>query len=341
MVISIPGPTMTTSMPVELESLTENEVMSFLLSFDTVLTDCDGVLWKGNAAIPGSPDVIRLLREAGKKVIYVTNNGTKSRKDYVVKCKDLGFGGEFTDIFTPAHLCAMYLQKIKFTKKAYLFCGAGVTSELDEAGITHTGSGPEHEGVRDMMEVAGSVAKHSAEHGKEIGAVIAGFNYDINVAKMALAASYLENPEVLFLGTNRDPRVKFRELYSNKSKKDLCGVAPIVLPIEGAFIKAIETISGREATILGKPETFMFQAIKESHQIDPAKTIMIGDRCETDILFGKRNRVRTVLVGSGVHSLKEASDWAKSGDSFLESLVPDFYLSTLGRLLPHVKKLIK
>ena len=86
--------------PVELESIAEQEVLSFLSSFDTVLTDCDGVLWEGNAPIEGSPDVINLLRQAGKKVVYVTNNGTKSRKQYVKKCQDLGFGGEFTDIFT-------------------------------------------------------------------------------------------------------------------------------------------------------------------------------------------------------------------------------------------------
>ena len=46
----------------------------------------------------------------------------------------------------------------------------------------------------------------------------------------------------------------------------------------GAFIKAVEVASGREATILGKPEKFMFEAIKDSHNIDPARTIMIGDR---------------------------------------------------------------
>jgi len=325
--------------PVDLESLTDDEVMSFMSSFDTVLTDCDGVLWKGNGAIPGSPEVISLLREAGKKVIYVTNNGTKNRKEYFTKCHDLGFGGEFTDIFTPASSCAMYLQSLNFNKKVYLFCGRGVASELDDAGIAHTGSGPECEGLREMADVAKSVAIHSSEHGKEIGAVVAGYNYDINVTKMALAASYLDNPDVLFIGTNRDPNAHFKELSANKIKEKISG--SIVLPLEGAFIKAIETITGREATVLGKPETFMFQAIKESHRIDPARTIMIGDRCETDILFGRRNGVKTVMVGSGVHSLREALEWAKSGDKYLESLVPDFYLPALGRLLPHVKKLLK
>ena len=46
----------------------------------------------------------------------------------------------------------------------------------------------------------------------------------------------------------------------------------------GAFIKAIETAAGREATVLGKPEKFMFEAISDVHKIDPKRTIMIGDR---------------------------------------------------------------
>ena len=32
---------------------------------------------------------------------------------------------------------------------------------------------------------------------------------------------------------------------------------------------------------------------------------MIGDRADTDILFGKNNGVRTLMVGSGIHGLKD------------------------------------
>jgi len=310
--------------PTKLESVSQEEVQSFLSSFDTVLTDCDGVLWAGNSPIQGSPEVINLLRQAGKKVIYVTNNGTKSRKEYVKKCQDLGFGGDFTDIFTTSYLCAKYLQQKDFKKKVYLFGNKGVGKELDEANIAHTGSDPEYEGVTAMTEVAQSVAEHMSTHTDEIGAVIATYNFHINVAKMAQAASYLDNPEVLFIGTNRDPKFPYE--------------GSIVLPGTGAFIKAVEVASGREATILGKPEKFMFEAIKDSHNIDPARTIMIGDRCDTDILFGKNNGLRTLMVGSGIHTLEDISAWAKSEDDYKQSLVPDYFLSSLGKLMPFLKQ---
>ena len=51
----------------------------------------------------------------------MTNNGTKSRREYVKKCQDLGFGGDHKDIFTTSYLCAKYLQNQGFNKKVYLF----------------------------------------------------------------------------------------------------------------------------------------------------------------------------------------------------------------------------
>ena len=106
----------------DLASMSPTEVKTFFDSYDTVLTDCDGVLWKGkfttlihiffrsfpiniinfinffkkgNNPIEGSPEMIHKFREMGKRVIYVTNNSTKTRKDYVKKCADLGFGGSY------------------------------------------------------------------------------------------------------------------------------------------------------------------------------------------------------------------------------------------------------
>lgn len=44
--------------------------------------------------VPGAANVICKFREMGKKVFFCTNNSTKSRANYVEKCKKLGFGGD-------------------------------------------------------------------------------------------------------------------------------------------------------------------------------------------------------------------------------------------------------
>jgi hypothetical protein len=46
---------------------------------DTFLLDCDGVLWRGGVGIPGVSESVEAIRAAGKRVLFVTNNSTKTR----------------------------------------------------------------------------------------------------------------------------------------------------------------------------------------------------------------------------------------------------------------------
>ena len=46
----------------EVSVMSDDEVISWFSSFDTVMTDCDGVLWTGGAALDGSPDMICRLK---------------------------------------------------------------------------------------------------------------------------------------------------------------------------------------------------------------------------------------------------------------------------------------
>ena len=64
-------------------------------------------------------------------------------------------------------------------------------------------------------------------------------------------------------------------------------------------------------------------------------------RCDTDILFGKNNNIRTLMVGTGIHTLREVMEWQASDDAYKTSLVPDYYLSSLGKLIPFIRKLPK
>ena len=102
------------------DSMGIDEVQKFLSSFDTVLTDCDGVLWNGPRLLDGSAEVIQGLRKLGKRIIFVTNNGTRTRQDVLDKCIKLGFGGEIKDVFTSSYLCARYLKMKNFNQKVFL-----------------------------------------------------------------------------------------------------------------------------------------------------------------------------------------------------------------------------
>ena len=87
---------------------------------------------------------------------------------------------------------------------------------------------------------------------------------------------------------------------------------------------------------MGKPENYLCDIFfKEEIKTDSRRFLMIGDRLNTDILFGKNNNFQTLLVESGVHKLdkvqeiiKELENGAKDPD--LENQIPDYYLSALG-----------
>lgn len=96
------------------------EVSRVLDHVDFVLSDCDGVLYLSKTRIPGTEDTIRKLRERGKKVLFVINNGAVSRKTAVAKLNGLGFEASFRDIFTPSFVVAQYLKSKNFDGKVSL-----------------------------------------------------------------------------------------------------------------------------------------------------------------------------------------------------------------------------
>ena len=67
--------------------------------------------------------------------------------------------------------------------------------------------------------------------------------------------------------------------------------------------------------------------------IDPKRTLMIGDRANTDILLGKNCGLQTLMVGTGVHSLADIRRWEQSGEEGERRMAADFYVDRLGDML--------
>ena len=82
---------------------------------DTVLLDCDGVIWHGDALVPGAKKAVDYLRETlQKRVFFVTNNATKTREYYQWKFSELGMEVDVNHIYTAAFASASYLSAIGF-----------------------------------------------------------------------------------------------------------------------------------------------------------------------------------------------------------------------------------
>lgn len=310
----------------EVAQMSDEEVKKWIESFDTVMTDCDGVLWVGGDALPGSPEMIQRFRALGKKVFYVTNNSTKHRREYKAKFDKLGFGGEMDEILGTAYLAAAYLEDIGFdkSKSVYVVGSTGITQELDDIGVKHNQVGPDPVPVDLTLE---EMKKRLPHPEAGVGAVIVGHDVHFSFIKMTRAASYLSDPAMTFIATNTD------EQFPMKG-------TGIIVPGTGAFVAAVETAACRKPIVLGKPSKFMFEIIQHRYPgVDPARTLMIGDRANTDILLGKNCGLQTLLVGSGCHSLQETRKWEVSEDAEERRLAADYYSDKLGDLLERITKL--
>ena len=80
-----------------------------------MLLDCDGVLWNGDTIIEGVPETLDSFRQAGKRLLFITNNSTKSRAMAAAKFERLGIQGVGAeDIITSGFAAAKYLQSLSF-----------------------------------------------------------------------------------------------------------------------------------------------------------------------------------------------------------------------------------
>ena len=164
--------------------------------------DCDGVIWRGDHVIDKVPMVLDKLRELKKKIFFVTNNSTKSRKGYLKKFTELGLNVQAEEIFSSSFAAAAYLDQTRFIntkKKVYVIGDVGIGEELDLLGIPHFG-GPSDAGK--TIKLAPGV---KVEHDHDVGAVIVGFDANINYYKIQYAQLCInENPGCEFIATNLD-----------------------------------------------------------------------------------------------------------------------------------------
>ncbi|XP_056152940.1 glycerol-3-phosphate phosphatase [Lampris incognitus] len=289
-------------------------VKEVLDSVDCVLFDCDGVIWRGDQAIPGAPQVINLLKKSGKKVFFVTNNSSKTRRMYAEKMGRLGFEVTEQEVFGAAYCAAMYLRNIcGLDGKVYLIGTNALKLELEEVGIQQTGVGPDHiSGVQ--LDWA------SVSLDPEVKAVVVGFDEHFSYMKLNRALQYLTNPECLFVGTNTDTRLPLEEGRT--------------VPGTGCLVRAVETAAQRQAQTVGKPNRFMFDCVASQFGLDGARCLMVGDRLDTDILLGSNCGLRTVLTLTGVSTVADAEAHLKSGCPEKQRMVPDYYVESIADLLP-------
>jgi len=144
-----------------------------------VISDMDGVIYRGKRAIPGAQGFIDRLRESGVGFVFLTNNSEQSALDLVRKLAGLGFHGLTEQNFiTSAMATAQFLNNQKPCGTAYVVGGSGLTAELYKIGYSITDAAPDYVVVGKTESFAYPMLRKAAQLIDE-GAKFIGTNPDM------------------------------------------------------------------------------------------------------------------------------------------------------------------
>ncbi|KAM7197740.1 4-nitrophenylphosphatase [Rhypophila sp. PSN 637] len=286
---------------------------AFLDQFDVFLLDCDGVIWSGDHVFPGVPETLEYLRSKGKKTVFVTNNSTKSRQEYLTKFTSKGIKSDVEEIFGSAYSSAIYISRIlklpPGKNKVFVVGESGIENELRSENVPFIG-GTDPAFRRDITPEDFKGLADGTLLDPEVGVVLAGLDFHINYLKLSHAFQYLRRGAV-FLATNVDSTFPMSHGF---------------FPGAGSISFPLNYMTGTTPVALGKPSQAMMDAIEGKFHFDRKRTCMIGDRLNTDIKFGIEGKLGgTLAVLTGVH---QKADW-EAEDAVA---VPAFYVDKLSDL---------
>lgn len=228
--------------------------------YSAYLFDLDGTIYLGDTLLPGAAETIMALRKAGRRTIFLSNNPTKTRSQYMAKLTHLGIPTSVDDIINSSFVMVQWLLH-----------------EMPEARLFVVGEEP----LKQELRAAGFQFSETAG---EIDIVVASFDRTFVYQKLQIAFDAI--------------RAGARLVATNPDR--YCPVPGGGQPDCAAMTAAIEACTGVTCeAIVGKPSSIMIKVITDMLHVPPEQCIIIGDRLETDIRMGINAGMATCLVLTG------------------------------------------
>ena len=238
------------------------------------LFDMDGTIYLGDSLFDGILELFQKIEAIGGKYAFITNNPTKSVKDYIKKLNKMGVTGiDESNFFTSAQAAAMILKE-KFGDK--LIYAQGSKSFI---------KGLRAEGVN-------AVGKYT----ENAVAVLVSYDNELTAQKLTDTCKMLTKHDLPYFATNPDW---------------VCPVEFGFVPDCGSMCVGIEKATGKTPIFIGKPEPLMIFELMKKFSCEKSETVVVGDRLYTDIASGNNAGVDTVCVLCGEVKLSDVEKAAK------------------------------
>jgi len=262
------------------------------------LLDMDGTIYLDTTLFDGTLEFLRTLKEQGKRYLYITNNSSRSAREYVKKLERIGIAADESEFCTSADALVFFLNKEHPGARLYLVGTPALQEFLEEQGFT-------------------ILSEYTDDPTLRPDYVVLGFDTTVTYEKLRIASDYLIDG-IPFWATHPDMVCPMRPGHP--------------VPDAGAFMRLFEGATGRRPDfIAGKPNPGMINMCVEKYGLAPGRVAVIGDRLNTDIMSAKNAGVLSICVLTGEATLEDI-------DRTPEAEKPDYVFDSIKDVFEIVKR---
>lgn len=259
--------------------------------FDAYLFDLDGTIYLGSELLPGAKRLIETLRERGSKTVFLSNNPTRDPEMYIAKLTKLGIPVRREEIINTVVTTVLWLKQNHPNAAVFPIAEEPLINALKDAGI------------------------RISDDPTEIDIVIASYDRGFTYAKLQTAFDAIwQHGRAQLITTNPD---RYCPFPGGRGEPDAAGI-----------VAAIEATTGAKCVAnMGKPDRTMIDTVLREIGISADRTIMVGDRLETDVRMAVNAGMASALVLTGDSQLSDVAVCAPENR-------PTFILEAIDSLIP-------
>lgn len=242
--------------------------MTVVSRYRGLVCDLDGVVYRGAQAVPYAVEGLEQARTSGVGVVYATNNASRPPAEVFAHLSELGLTLELADVVTSAMAGAHRLAELVPAGARVLAVGGdGVQIALEDEGLTAVRAG-------DLL----------AEGAEPVQGVLQGFGKQVSWVDLSEAAFAIQQG-ARWVASNTDFTIPTDR-----------GIGPGNGTLVGVVRRAVDV----DPEVVGKPFPPLYMRCAERLGCEPAQSLAIGDRLDTDIEGAVRTGMDSLFVFTGV-----------------------------------------
>ena len=231
--------------------------------YEGYVFDLDGTIYLGDDLLPGASRLVGKLRELGKKIVFLSNNPTKTPEMYAEKLAGLGLPTPPDEIVNTVVTMTRWLLQNHPEATVFPISEEPLVRALGEAGI------------------------RISERAEEVDIVIASYDRAFDYRKLQIAFDAIWfHKRARLVTTNPD---RYCPMPGGRGEPDAAAV-----------VGAIEACTGAKCEVnVGKPGPIMLETVTRMLGLEASECLVTGDRLYTEIRMALDAGMPSAVVLTG------------------------------------------